>query len=1033
MKNEPDENLARFFGVYAIINSMDNGLSANDPYRGMNSGNDSIRPDFLSKQGATNELKDAEKAASGDLPNNEKSLNGARSGENTPNKLFTGSGKSSTSSKQSFGGKFKGFLKKRGPVVAIFGAIVGIGALMFGGQTMMPVAISEMLIQKLNSIGVSSTITSDVWLDTQLNAGIRPEGEEITEENKYAISQYQVRSFKAQGIRVEGDSSSARLLYKKPNGEWVAVAGSESGDGISVQEALNDRDFTIPYTAAAKGWRGGGSGWFDTMMNKITTMKLAITRNRWVGYTARSTGKMTEEFKKMAEGFTKKNTSDAEIESSKEMTVEEFNSSELEDGSTVVPYEGEAPDGGIGEWDSSAGVKQNGEALDVVDVEELYEQIPIKDPKTGEIVGYEDGTTVTGYKVTADNSASTVNDVTDVGSLNGKLLNKAMSVANSAATAVNLYCAKVEAFMSIYTVASAFQSLQFLNLISGFLESVDKMKAGQGTESPINEYSTNLTVKAETVAAEGDPTDGTEAKTAMESKGMAWLFSDTPINSNDTSVRNTNFESIMEGMSDITSDITLTADVFRKCGYAKIATSGFELVSTAMSLIPLAGQAITFTQVAVKIGKKVALGLAVQGLFAAVMPIVAKKIFNSIVKNAATEWFGEDLGNALVSGASKYLGGNGVSGGQSPGSAEKILAYLGEQQTVIANEAEYQRAVRSPFDITSPYTFLGSLAYSIVPMAYSGGGLSNIVTNMSTLTTNSIAAISPGASAVDLNRKIDSVGECPLLENMGAVGDAYCNPYIITDVSTIRETPATVTDTVKEMGVLKEDGTIDDSSNLAKYITFCGQRTSQLGLKDSGIVEKLQDGIEETENEEGQKNWVQKGFNWLGSTILSVFPGISETQNILTAIRDADLMQWANGEACVASDENEYWAENKNYQRYAENERLLENINPGYTSPVTAYLEKYYEENPIDTSIEGTLARFSGKSVEEVESTLALVVYYDQLAKYKPSERYAFVEKEGKSVELKFDNENVVAQNVYYVLPNEIAFADVRNRQNMTI
>ncbi|MBQ8156637.1 hypothetical protein IJ101_02510 [Candidatus Saccharibacteria bacterium] len=1018
---------------------MDNGLSENDPYRGMNSGSDSIRPDFLSKQDAANELKDAEKAASDDMKSNERSLSGARNGEDRPSKLFTGSGKNLTPGKP-FTSIIKGFVKKRGPVVAIFGAIVGVGALMFGGQTMMPVAISEMIIQKLNSVGVSSTIASDVWLDTQLNAGIRPEGAEITEENKYAISQYQVRSFKAQGLKVEGDVGGARLLYeKKPNGGWVTVAGSASGGGISAQEALKDRDFRIPYTAAAKGWRGGGSGWFDTMMNNITTTKLAISRNRWAGYVARSAGKMTEDFKKMAEGFTKKNTSDAEIESSKEMTVEEYESTSngtgkpLVDGDTVVPYEGEAPDGGIGEWDSSAGIKQNGEALDVVDVEELYEQIPVKDPGTGEIVGYEDGTTITGYKVTADNSASTVNDVTDVGSLNGKLLNKAMSVANSAATAVNLYCAKVEAFMSIYTVASAFQSLQFLNLISGFLESVDKMKAGQGVESPIHEYSTNLTVKAETVAAEGDPTDGTEEKTAMESKGMAWLFSDTPINSNDTSVRNTNFESIMEGMSDITSDIRLTAEVFKQCGYAKIATSGLELVSTAMSLIPLAGQAITFTQVAVKIGKKVALGLAIRGIFETVMPIVAKKIFNSIVKNAATEWFGEDLGNAMISGASKYLGGNGTSGGQSPGSAEKVLAYLGEQQTVIANEAEYQRAIRSPFDVTSPYTFLGSLAYSIIPMAYSGGGFSNIVTNMSTLTSNSIAAISPGASAVDINRKIDSVGECPLLENMGAVGDAYCNPYVITDVSTIMEAPATVTDTVKEMGVLKEDGTIDDSSNLAKYITFCGQRTSQLGLKDSGIIEKLQDGIEETENEEGQKNWIQKGFNWLGSTLSSVFPGISETQNVLVAIRDADLMQWANGEACVASDENEYWAENKNYQRYAENERLLENINPGYTSPVTAYLEKYYKENPVDTSFEGTLARFSGKSVEEVESTLALVVYYDQLAKYRPSERYAFVEKEEKGVELKFDNDNAIAENVYYILPNEIAFADVRNRQNTTI
>ena len=235
-----------------------------------------------------------------------------------------------------------------------------------------------------------------------------------------------------------------------------------------------------------------------------------------------------------------------------------------------------------------------------------------------------------------------------------------------------------------------------------------------------------------------------------------------------------------------------------------------------------------------KIGAKVVTSLVVQTFFSIAIPIIAKKIINSVVKNAATEWFGEDLGNAMLAGAGKYLGGNGTSGGQSAGSMEKVMAYLGEQQTVSAKEAEYQRAVKSPFDITSPYTFLGSLAYAVMPMAYSSGGVSSAVTNMSTLTSNAIAAISPGASAVELGRKIDSVGECPLLENMGAVGDASCNEYVITDPATIREAPLTVKEQVadltdeneslKEMLSERSEG-VDDSKSERRV-----KRTEQQAL-----------------------------------------------------------------------------------------------------------------------------------------------------------------------------------------------------------
>ena len=208
-----------------------------------------------------------------------------------------------------------------------------------------------------------------------------------------------------------------------------------------------------------------------------------------------------------------------------------------------------------------------------------------------------------------------------------------------------------------------------------------------------------------------------------------------------------------------------------------------------------------------------------------------------------------------------------------------------------------------------------------------------------------------------------------------------------------------------------DNGKIKKNSNLGKYITYCGQRTSQYGLYDASITAQL------------------TGSDSVVSTIIGFVPVANDFQDIVTGSIEEINQRYITGEACVASDDDYWTNENRWYQRYAENERLLENMNPGYTSTVTAYLREYYEENPLDQSYEGTLARFTGMSKEQVEDTLALIDYYEFLNEYNPNERYAFgkpaveVEKE-----LKFDSGNSVAEQVWGILLGQISYADVRNR-----
>lgn len=974
-------------------------------------------------------LVSAEKSASNSMLDGV----GLKSKESTGGGFFSGKGKSKKSSKNK---RSKiGILKKGGPLATIFGVIIAGAGLMSGAQNLMPIAIEELIIEKFNSIGISSTMASDEWLDTQLNLGVRVGNLETgeTSENLFAFSEYQVGRFEDHGLKVVdgiGDLTQFTAILYQKNGEWIPVVGSDMlkydtytedqlinaikyasgleniGKPVSAKEALADPSFKTPYTTASKSWRGGVSGWFDNIMSDITETKLSISRNRWSRWVAKSASgakdemdKIIEEFKGVAKSSNVEKTADNGLDSKQGILA------------------------GEDDEDTTVEVNKDGERQKFKSTEEVtevgYDMEGVSEAQKEEILsknGGSDTANVSGDKISK--SSAKIDSISKV--LNSKAIKAASAIADYG-------CALLEGLVSIYTVVSAYQSMQFLNLITGFLESVDKVKAGDGNASPINEYSANLTTE-EYTRDDNNEVVGDKKKTAIESAGMAWLFGkDNAIGVNDPSVRNINFETIMSNLSMLTSNISLTMSVYEKCGYVKAATAAVDLATTIISFIPVFGQAVKGVQIGVKVGVKIAVKAAVQIALYAVIPIVAKNLAKMIVEDAATEWFGEDLGNAIVSGANKYLGGNGTSGGEGPTSLANLISYLGVRDEVIAEEAKYQRAVRSPFDVTSKYTFLGSLAYSIIPLAYSSGLMSN-VENISSLVKNSAVAMLPTAKAIDKESVVSSTGSCDLLGSTGAVGDAFCNPYIITDVSTMSTSPVAVNEIVYNMRSdnalaandvygnvgsenFNDDGSIKSDSNLARYITYCGQRTSQYGIKDATIAAQL------------------TGEDKPAAKIIGFVPGLNNLQDIYAGLTDAANLSWSNGSACVASEENDYWGKNKWYQRYAENQRLVENMNPGYTSTVTAYLRNYNEANPLDQSFEGTLARFTGMTKEKVDDTLALIEYYDFLSEYNPSERYAFGGSavEGKK-ELKFDNDNSVAEYVWGVLLGQISYADVRNR-----
>lgn len=844
--------------------------------------------------------------------------------------------------------KFKFSAKKHGPAVALVALLGFLGVMIFGSQTLMPFAIVNRFIEEFNTNGISSVLRSDNILDVQLSGG-----------GLFGLSEEQKESLKEVGITpLTTSNGTIALVYQKGKG-YNVVYGSSPTEDASKSAALNaakakfdnvneaklysvaleDKDFKNPYTTASKTWRGGNSGWYDSVMS-INEAVRDFSRSRYY----------------------------------------------LTNTHNVAAFAS----------DVTAMTGQRYTAID--GIKWIYKKM------TGATVG---GTEA----VNSDGSGKTVNGT-------GKNILTAAALVSGLSGLGNLTCQALQIVSKAQTLVTAFQNSQLFNLLSGYTEAVQMVQAGDTNGAVMNEYSNRLMEK--------DPETG---KNSFSSGGMTSLFMGTEIKSNDTDVLAVNSESAMANMEasesgnavvkllgQVASGFTNIVKAMEVCNYV---SGTLNVISTVLTV---AGLAVGGTGAVVKFVIGTIVRLAINPKLEEKKEEIADKVLTwlwdsfgeTFLKDMATKWVGPTLGNALVAGANLYISSNHQTGGGSPAGEEALIMFKRSQEIVIAQEAEYQRSIRSPFDITSQYTFFGSLAYSLIPFAMTTS-TGNIITNIGALTTNSMVKLLPTANAITETSLINSKGQCPVLDSLGIVGDAYCRPYIISDSSTQADNPEETIEKVKALGGLGEYDSekkvyeIKKGSNLEKYINFCGQRLSNWGYADSSIADKIK--------ENKASVWWRK-IPLLGSIL-------SEIADIIDNKED---MKWISGLHCADSEKNaEFWRkEGQYYQRFVEDQRFLENIGAVEKNSVAVHLEEYYERNPLDNSFEGVLARWSGMSKDDVIATLDTIEGLQELANYQPENRLAFGKPEEK--EIYFEDTSPVEETVLASEPKYVIYNDIRNR-----
>ena len=389
---------------------------------------------------------------------------------------------------------------------------------------------------------------------------------------------------------------------------------------------------------------------------------------------------------------------------------------------------------------------------------------------------------------------------------------------------------------------------------------------------------------------------------ALTSEGIQGLYSGNIANTySDESASQFNLFSALEGAS---KHVDLAVSNFRKCAFTRLATDmaafvgDLAMVAGCLATLGMGCLLEVLEKATIAIGKgaiKLAITYIVSNLLAYLIPQLIAVYVPDVLNNL----LGEDLGNMLTSAGNTLIGGAGQFAGGSFAGMKSFASYEMARLEVVADNARYEREVYSPFDLRSSNTFFGSIANQLVPVtAYVGVSISGGVKSFGTLLSNSVNKLLPTANALNstvnaANAVTSTKNHCPMLDSVGAVGDPFCNPYIVSDLSTADSSPAEVIMSEAVKDSLNEDPasngltgtyTIKDDSGLAKWIKYCSRRSSPLGIPDQNIASDL-----------GVK---------IGATASTVAQGVPIVGSAINLLNDARALAYAGyitGEACVTN------------------------------------------------------------------------------------------------------------------------------------
>lgn len=379
----------------------------------------------------------------------------------------------------------------------------------------------------------------------------------------------------------------------------------------------------------------------------------------------------------------------------------------------------------------------------------------------------------------------------------------------------------------------------------------------------------------------------------------------------------------------------------------------------------------------------------------------------------SSEWLSGVIGaNRIVGGAAyvpSIIGQRTL--GMMPSDAEAIQAYNREVDKVLALDAEAERATRSPFDITSKNTFLGSIVYNLATSM-----LVNYKSSTDSFTLSSV--FGPVTHMADYSGKnllntvvadgpkdgyLNVVGQnCATSNSVSIEGDLYCNQHNTATTKYMSYSDSQWKEVISE----------DDKK---RFALLAMNSQTPVGVKDGEVCELYKKEFQRDDDNAAQQ--IIHGLSDLLSRMVGLYESCSGVSDGISLRSDYTISN--------ANSNKQKTELLSGFALYDMTKSLIY----GTRSEMAMIRDEYYAKYPQDNSLEAKLARISGLSKEEVEIAMNYADYLTVIADYNPTTRYVF----GKNLinipqEVEFVDDGEVKSSTYLAWFGRFEYSDVRNR-----
>lgn len=546
---------------------------------------------------------------------------------------------------------------------------------------------------------------------------------------------------------------------------------------------------------------------------------------------------------------------------------------------------------------------------------------------------------------------------------------------------------------------NATETYQSMSYSLAILENISKTKAGDGNEAAIHPVLNWLTTSTEdTITDVSTGKEKTIFGSPIEADPLAAVLSGGTFSASDS--------------ADYSTERILTlVDQHQTGGFATASTNHIKsnrainaLKETYISTKPSRS---SFVSVFSSFFQGIIEG-ATETATRDVVALITPSISQSVLFNNASEMTGLNAGHFFMKGVSSANAqlARFASGG-TVGDEESIAAYQTLTEKALAMDAAADRLNRSPFDITSKHTFLGSIVASLVPLSIKKS-TAKPLQSLSSLTENSLATLGNQVFADGAPRPSfqTTYGDCSGANIIGSKGNVYCTDLITFDVDTVDQLESQEFDNYLAANLDKDGIPIEKKTkHLSTFMINNNGRTSPFGIEDVNILSQSSSQSASQGGLQGTTTGLKKFGETLKNFASKLFHGPNIT-NYRDSFADGDK-NLATGATFVNTKSNSHRQQNNFAQLYISTARVLDQfgyfeednentavISPHFPhlkdNPVSIFLARHREQNPLDNSDAGYLARISGMSKDDAKFVLAYVYYLDYIAKYQPENCYAF-------------------------------------------